>query len=77
MLSEHELKFVKTSPALDYISSSLSLYQPKMFLLDTAVDSSSSCEIRAVIRFLRTKNTIAKKIRNELCAVCSQFTMSK
>jgi hypothetical protein len=33
------------------------------------IDNPASCEIRAVIRFLRAKNMSASKIRSELCVV--------
>jgi hypothetical protein len=34
-----------------------------------AIDNPASCEIRAVIRFLRAKNISAAEIRRKLCAV--------
>jgi hypothetical protein len=33
-----------------------------------AIDNHTSCEIRAVIRFLHAKNTRAAEIHSELCA---------
>jgi hypothetical protein len=42
-----------------------------------AIDNSASCEIRAVIRFLRVKNMSAAEIYRELCAVYRQNVMSE
>jgi hypothetical protein len=42
-----------------------------------AIDNSGSCEIRAVIRFLRANDMSAAKIHCELCAVYGQNVMSK
>jgi hypothetical protein len=42
-----------------------------------AIDNPGSCEIRAVIRFLRTKNVSAAETRRELCAVYGQNVMSE
>jgi hypothetical protein len=41
------------------------------------IDTSASCEIRAVIRFLRAKNISAAEIHRELCAVYEQNVMSE
>jgi hypothetical protein len=40
-----------------------------------AIDNPASCEIRAFIRFLHSKNMSAEEIHRELCAVygASQF----
>jgi hypothetical protein len=43
----------------------------------SAIDNPASCEIRAVIRFLRTKNMIAAEIHRELCAVYGQNVISE
>jgi hypothetical protein len=40
-------------------------------------DNPASCEIRAVIRFLRAKNVNAAEIHRELCAVYGQNVMSE
>jgi transposase len=42
-----------------------------------AIDNPASCKIRAVIRFLHTKNMSAAEIHRELCAVSSQNVMSE
>jgi hypothetical protein len=43
-----------------------------------AIDNLASCEIRALIRFLHTKNTSAVEIRLQLCAaVYGQNAMSE
>jgi hypothetical protein len=42
-----------------------------------AIDNPASCEIRAVIRFLHSKNMSATEIYRELCAVCGQNVMSE
>jgi hypothetical protein len=43
----------------------------------SAIDNSARCEIRAVIRFLHTKNLSAEKIHCELCAVYGQNITSE
>jgi hypothetical protein len=42
-----------------------------------AIDNPSSCEIRAVIRFLQAKNMNVAEINRESCAVYGQNVMSK
>jgi hypothetical protein len=42
-----------------------------------AIDNTVSCEIHAVIRFLRAKNTNDTEINRELCAVYGQNVMSE
>jgi hypothetical protein len=43
----------------------------------TAIDNPTSCEIRAVIRFLHAKNMSAAEIHCELCAIYGQYVMSE
>jgi hypothetical protein len=42
-----------------------------------AIDNLASCEIRAVVLFLRAKNMNAADIYRELCAVYGQNVMSE
>jgi hypothetical protein len=42
-----------------------------------AVDNLASCEFRAFIRFLHTKNVSAAEIHSELCKVYGRKVMSK
>jgi hypothetical protein len=42
-----------------------------------ATDNPTSCEIRAVVRFLYPKNMSASEIHRELCAVYGQTVMSE
>jgi hypothetical protein len=42
-----------------------------------AIDNPASCEIRAVIRFLRANNISAAEIHCELCAVYGQNVISE
>jgi hypothetical protein len=42
-----------------------------------ATDNPAKCEIRAVIRFLYTKNMSAAEIHRDLCAVYGKNTMSE
>jgi hypothetical protein len=42
-----------------------------------AIDNSASCEIRTLIRFLRTKIMSAREIHRELCAVYGQNLMNE
>jgi hypothetical protein len=42
-----------------------------------AIDNPVSCEIRSVVRFLRSKNMSAAEIHRELCAVYGQNVMSE
>jgi hypothetical protein len=42
-----------------------------------AIDNPTSCEIRAVVRFVHTKNMSAAEINYELCAVYGQNVMSE
>jgi hypothetical protein len=42
-----------------------------------AIDNSTSCEIRAVICFLHTKNMSAAEVHHEVCVVYSQNVMSE
>jgi hypothetical protein len=41
------------------------------------IDNPARCEIRAVIRFLHTKNMSAEEIYCELCVIYSQNVMSE
>jgi transposase len=42
-----------------------------------AVDNPTSCEIRAVIRFLRSKIISAAEVHRELCAVYDKIVISE
>jgi hypothetical protein len=42
-----------------------------------AIDNPTSCEIRAVIRFLHSKNMSTAESNRELCAVYGQNIMSE
>jgi hypothetical protein len=44
-------------------------------MLSPAIDNPASCEIRAVIRSVHTKNMSAAEIHHELCSVCGQNVM--
>jgi hypothetical protein len=44
------------------------LVSAELVMMWPAIDNPASCEIRAVIRFLRAKNMSAAEIHRELCA---------
>jgi hypothetical protein len=46
-------------------------------MISPVIDNPASCEIHAVICFLRTKNMSAVEIHCELCAVYGQNVMNK
>jgi hypothetical protein len=46
-------------------------------MMCVAIDNPNSCEIRALIRFLRAKNISAAEINRELCAVYGQNVTSE
>jgi hypothetical protein len=49
----------------------------ELFMMCPAIDSPTSCEIRAFIRFHHDRSMSAVEIRLELCVVCSQTVMSE
>jgi hypothetical protein len=46
-------------------------------MMCAAIDNLPSCEISAVIRFLRARNMTAAEIHRELCAVYDQNRMNE
>jgi hypothetical protein len=46
-------------------------------MMSPAIDNPASCEISAVIRFLRAKNVIVAEIHRELCSDYGQNIMGE
>jgi hypothetical protein len=53
------------------------LVSPELVMMCPVTDNPTGCEIRAVIRFLHSKNMSAVEVHLELCAVYGQKVMNE